>query len=105
VAVNLLALPLYFVLLFVPPFNLFLFYGVNGYLFGREYFELVSLRRLDEPEAKRLRRRYRGRVFLAGALIAIMMTMPIVNLFAPIVATAFMLHTFEALRQRAAAAA
>ena len=101
VSVNLLVLPFYLVLLFAPPFNLVLFYGVNGYLFGREYFELVAVRRLDAPEAKRLRRRYRGRVFLAGVVVAVMMTFPIVNLFAPIVATAFMLHTFEALRQRA----
>ncbi len=101
VAVNLLVLPLYLVLLFLPPFNLLLFYGVNGYLFGREYFDLVAFRRLDSPEARRLRRRYRGRVFLAGVPVAVMMTIPIVNLFAPIVATAFMLHTFEGLRRRA----
>ena len=105
VAINLLALPFYLLLIFLPPFNLFLFYGVNGYLFGREYFEIVALRRQNPADAKRLRRRYRGRLFLAGILIAVMMTIPIVNLFAPIVATGFMVHVFEDLKRRAGALA
>ncbi len=101
VAINLLALPFYLLLIFLPPFNLFLFYGVNGYLFGREYFEIVAFRRQSPADAKRLRRRYRGRLFLAGILITVMMTIPIVNLFAPIVATGFILHVFEDLKRRA----
>ena len=51
IGINLLFLPLYLLLLFLPPFNLLLFYGINGVLFGREYFELVALRRYDEAEA------------------------------------------------------
>ena len=51
-------------------------------------------------DTKRLRRRFRGRLFLAGILVAVMMTVPIVNLFAPIVATGFMVHIFERLRRR-----
>ncbi len=105
VAINLLALPFYLLLIFLPPFNLFLFYGVNGYLFGREYFEIVALRRQNPTDAKRLRPRHRGRLFLAGILIAVMMTIPIVNLFAPIVATGFMVHVFEDLKRRAGALA
>lgn len=101
IAVNLLALPFYLLLLFLPPLNLVLFYAINGLLFGREYFELVALRRFDAPRTRRLRRRYCGRLFLAGVVIAIMMTLPFVNLIAPIIATGFMLHVFETLRQRA----
>src|SRR6516165_2170281 len=41
---NLLALPVY---LLLPGINLFLFLALNGYLLGREYFEVVALRRLD----------------------------------------------------------
>lgn len=92
---NLLALPLYVVLIFVPPFNLILFYTLNGYLLGREYFETVALRRLDERDARALRRAYGGQVFLAGVLIAFLLTVPIVNLVAPVLATAFMLHLFQ----------
>lgn len=103
VAINLVALPFYLLLLFLPPFNLILYYGVNGYLFGREYFEIVAFRRLTPVETKRLRRRYGARLFLAGILITVMMTIPLVNLFAPIVAAAFMVHIFEDLRRRAGA--
>ncbi|MEE8187717.1 MAG: EI24 domain-containing protein [Kiloniellales bacterium] len=98
-ALNILALPFYLLFLFVPPLNLFVFYLLNGYLFGREYFELVAVRRFDMAAVKRLRRRYRGRVFLAGVVIALLLTVPLVNLVTPIVATAFMLHLFERMRR------
>ncbi|MEE8248136.1 MAG: EI24 domain-containing protein, partial [Alphaproteobacteria bacterium] len=101
-ALNILVLPFYLLLLFLPPFNLFVFYLLNGYLLGREYFEIVAVRRLDMATARRLRRTYRGRVFMAGVVIALLLTVPLVNLITPIVATAFMLHVFEGLRRRAA---
>ena len=105
VGVNLLALPLYLLLLFVPPLNLLLYYGLNGYLLGREYFEMVAVRRLPSPDAKRLRRRYRGRVFLAGVIIAFILSIPLVNLVAPIVATGFLVHLFHGLKRGASTSA
>ncbi len=95
---NILALPLYL----VPLLNLFVFYLLNGYLLGREYFELVAARRFDAEGVRRLRRRYRGQVMLAGVAIAFLLTIPIVNLVTPVVATGFMLHVFERLRRREA---
>lgn len=97
---NLLALPLFVFLFFFPPFNLFVFYGLNGYLLGREYFELVALRRLDARQVRTLRRAHGGRLFLGGVVIAFLSTVPVVNLVVPVVATAFMLHLFEMLRRR-----
>jgi CysZ protein len=91
---NLLALPIY---LLVPGINLFLFLALNGYLLGRGYFEVVALRRLDAGEAGRVRNRFAGRVFLGGVVIAGLFALPFVNLVAPVIATAFMLHIFEAL--------
>jgi uncharacterized protein involved in cysteine biosynthesis len=99
---NLLALPFYLLLMFLPPLNLFVFYLLNGYLLGREYFELVAARRFDIDGARRLRRKFRGRVMLAGAVITFLLTVPIVNLVTPVVATGFMLHVFERLRRREA---
>lgn len=93
---NLIALPFYF----IPPFNLFVFYALNGYLLGREYFELVAVRRLESAAARQLRKRYRGRVLMAGVIIAFFLTLPLINLVTPIIATAFMLHVFEAVRRR-----
>ncbi len=93
-ALNILALPLYL----VPVFNVFVFYLLNGYLLGREYFELVAARRLDRDKAGRMRRNYFWRILVAGMVIAILLTVPLVNLIAPLVATGFMLHLFEGLR-------
>ena len=94
---NLALLPAYLLLLLFPPLYLLVFYSVNGYLLGREYFELVSYRRLDEREADELRRACRGRVMLGGVAMAFMLTIPVFNLVAPIAATAFAVHLFEAM--------
>jgi CysZ protein len=91
---NILTLPIY---LLVPGINLVLFLALNGYLLGRGYFEVVALRRLDAGEARRVRSRFAGRIFLGGVVIAGLFALPFVNLIAPVVATAFMLHIFEAL--------
>jgi hypothetical protein len=56
----------YLLLLLFPPLYLLVFYGVNGYLLGREYFGLVAYRRLEERAADELRRASRGHVMLAG---------------------------------------
>jgi hypothetical protein len=85
---NLLALPVY---LLVPGINLFLF------LLGREYFEVVALRRLDAAATRAARNRFGLRVFLGGVMIAALFSLPLVNLVAPVIATAFMVHVFEAL--------
>lgn len=98
--VNLLALPFYALLIFIPPLNVLLFYMVNGYLVSREYFELVALRRLDPPVASRLRRRHRGKLQFAGMLVVLLMTIPVVNLLTPVIAVAFVLHVFQGLPQR-----
>jgi len=98
--VNLIALPVYLVLLFFPPVLIAFSALVNGYLMGREYFELVALRHMDPPAARAAFRRNRNRLSVAGAVIAVMLGIPLVNLLAPIVATAFMVHLFADLRRR-----
>jgi len=98
VLLNILALPLYLIALLFPPLFACIFYGLNGYLLSREYFELVSLRHQDAKVGRQLRKANRTKVFLAGVIIAFFITLPIVNLVVPILATAFMLHIFKALQ-------
>ena len=86
--------------LIIPPLFPFVFYSVNGYLLSREYFEMVALRRIGAAEARALRRAHRGRLFLSGVLITFMLTVPVVNMLTPIVATAVMVHLFEGWRNR-----
>ena len=97
VIVNLVLLPVYALTLIVPGLGLVIFYCVNGYLFGREFFEAVAIRRMDTKSARALRRRYRGRILVAGMIITVLTTIPILNLAAPVLATAFMTNVCHGL--------
>ena len=92
---NIFVIPVYAVLFPVSPF---VFYALNGYLMGREYFELVALRRVNPAEAQFIRRAFRGQLFLAGTVIAFMMTIPIVNFIAPVISVAAMVNLVEVWR-------
>ncbi|MDP6351437.1 MAG: EI24 domain-containing protein [Alphaproteobacteria bacterium] len=96
IAANLVALPLY---LLLPVANLLIFFAINGFLLGREYFEAVALRRATPEQTAALRRQNRIRIWLAGVAIAVCFWLPAVNLIAPIIGTMIMVHRFEALRR------
>ncbi len=102
VLLNILILPLYLILILVPGGSLVLYYLVNGYLVGREFFELAAFRRLAPREATRLRRAFRSRVLLAGIILTVLMTIPVVNLLAPVLGAAFMVHVAHDLMRRQA---
>ncbi|MBV9828563.1 MAG: EI24 domain-containing protein [Alphaproteobacteria bacterium] len=96
IILNLLALPLY---LLFPVANVVIFAALNGYLLGREYFEVVALRRLEPVSVRRVRHRLAIRWYIGGVVIAGLFAVPVVNLIAPVVATAFMVHLFEGWRR------
>lgn len=96
VGVNLLALGFY---VFAGPFVPLLFWAVNGFLLGREYFQLVAMRRLGRQGAVAARKRHRGTIWAAGALMAAPLSIPIVNLFVPILGAATFTHIFHALEK------
>ena len=96
ILVNILALPFYLILLFTAVGPLILFLVLNSYLLGREYFELVAVRHFLTQDARRIRRAHRDSVFLAGGLITVMFMIPFLNLLAPIVGAAMMVHVFHA---------
>ena len=95
VAVNILALPLYAILFFLPPLNILAFYLINGSLVGREYYELVALRRRDPTATEAMRRRNRGRLLVAGIVLTFLLTVPVVNFLVPILGAAFMVHVVQ----------
>jgi len=97
IGANVLALVLY---LIFPPAAPFIFWGLNGFLLGREYFTLAAIRRVGEAEARKLRRRHRGTIWLAGTLMAMPLSLPLVNLFIPIFGAATFTHIFLALQKR-----
>lgn len=94
VAVNVLALLLY---AFAGPFIPVVFWGVNGFLLGREYFTLVAMRRLGRDGAKALRKRHSGQIWLAGTLMAAPLSVPLLNLLIPVLGAATFTHLFHRL--------
>ncbi|MEQ9566239.1 MAG: EI24 domain-containing protein, partial [Pseudomonadales bacterium] len=87
-ALNILILPL----LLAGPLYVIAFYTMNGYLLSREYFELVAARRYDARTVEAIRKSRQKKLWVAGIGLTFLMTIPFVNLVAPIIATAFMVH-------------
>ena len=96
VIVNLLALILYVIF---APIAIFIFWTVNGFLLGREYFMLVAMRRLGRKRAKELRRKHFLTVWIAGILMAMPLSVPLLNLVIPILGAATFTHLFQLLPQ------
>lgn len=93
-ALNVLLLPAYFA---PPPINIVAYLALNGYLVGREFFEVVALRHMPGAAARSLRRAHRGRIWMAGVIAAAPMAIPIIQIAAPVAAAAFMTHVFHRL--------
>ncbi len=80
------------------PFVFFAGLGVvilflaNSYLLGREYFELAAMRFRTPHDAKAMRKTNAAYIFLAGMVIAVFVSIPLVNLATPIFAMAYMVH-------------
>jgi len=73
------------------------FFLLNGYLLGREYFELIAMRYMPRAAAEELRRRNWGPVYLAGLIISGFVAVPILNLLTPLFAAAFMTRLVKRL--------
>lgn len=97
IGVNLVALVLFF---FVGPLAPVLFWAVNGYLLGREFFQMAAMRREGRDGANRLRRRHSGQIWLAGTLMAVPLSVPLVNLLMPILGAATFTHMYHRLAGR-----
>jgi len=87
-AINLPMEPLYWI---APPIPAL----VNGYLMGREFFELAARRRYSALQTIRLRWRAMGVVWGAGALLAVLAIVPGVNLIVPVFGMALMTHVLH----------
>lgn len=97
IVANLLALIIYFAsTLFAPV----IFWLVNGFLLGREYFQLVAARRLGIAAANKLRKKHFMEIWLAGILMAIPLSIPVVNLAVPLLGVAVFTHHFHRIQGR-----
>ncbi len=97
IGANILAFIAYAIFPFAAPF---IFYAMNGYLLGREYFYLVAVRREGRTEAIALRKAHSGEVWLAGCLMAVPLSIPLLNLFIPVLGAATFTHLYHRLAAR-----
>ena len=66
-------------------------------LLGREYFQLVAMRRLGRKAATKLRRKNGGQIWIAGIMMAIPLSVPIINILVPLLGVATFTHMFHRL--------
>ncbi len=92
IAANIVALVIYATSTIFAPF---VFWALNGFLLGREYFTLAAMRRVGRAGAKQLRRRHMMTIWAAGILMAVPLTIPLVNLLVPILGAATFTHIFH----------
>lgn len=93
IVLNLLVLPLYF----IPLVNVVVYVVLNGFLVGREFFEMVALRHVPPLEVARLRRENKFTIFTAGAVTTLALSIPVVNFVAPVFGAALMVHVYKEL--------
>jgi uncharacterized protein involved in cysteine biosynthesis len=92
---GLLALIIYVVALpfvLLAGFGVLILFVANAYLLGRNFFELAAMRFYPPWEAKLLRRRHAAYVFLGGMLIALFVSVPVLNLATPVFGMALMVR-------------
>ena len=97
IALSALLIPVTVLLSWIPFVNFLpvvLYYGLNGRLLAREYFFAVALRYTEKQKAEDLFNRYHVYWVKAGIIIAILMTIPVVNAVSPLIAMAFMQRLF-----------
>ncbi len=90
--VNAAALLIYLLSTIFAPF---VFWAVNGFLLGREYAQLVAARRIGSDAARTLRKRHFVEIWALGALMAVPLSIPVVNLFVPVLGVAAYCHWFH----------
>lgn len=79
-------------LLLIGGLGAVIFFLVTAWLLGRIYFELAAMRFQTPAQARTLRKRNAGTVYVGGLLIAGFVSIPIVNLATPLFAMTFMVH-------------
>jgi CysZ protein len=92
---NLIALPLYLLLIVTGIGPLILFVLINAWLLGRDLGEMVAARHLDGTARRDWLRVTRGERGLMGLIVTGLFVLPFVNFIAPIMGAAMATHLFH----------
>lgn len=94
IGANILA---FFAYAILPFFAVPIFYALNGFLLGREYFTIAAMRREGREGAREMRREFLPQIWFAGILMALPLTIPLFNLLVPILGAATFTHLYHRL--------
>jgi len=89
---NLIALIFYALFIVFTPI---IFWSLNGYLIGREYFYMAAKRYVGRENALSAFRENRFRVWMCGVTLVLPMSVPLLNLLVPALAAASFTHLFQ----------
>ncbi len=87
---NMIVLPLYLI-----GIGFAISIALNSYLLGREFFEGVAGYHIGKVEARQLGKKNRRGRYVGGLVITVITLTPVVNLFAPIIGTVWMIHLYH----------
>jgi len=93
--VNILLTPIYIVGGFVPIISVLIFFGVNGYLLGREFFEIVASRHIGRGDRVLFWKANRGGSIFIGVIIVCLSTVPLLNLVSAMLGVIISTHFFQ----------
>jgi CysZ protein len=71
---------------------------LNAYLIGKEFFETAAGYHLGKENAKNLIEPHKFKIYGGGFVLTLLTLIPILNLFAPIVSTVYMVHLYHQLK-------
>ncbi len=94
VAVNVLGMAVFAV---SNGWGMTILWVVNGFLLSREYFTMILRRRHDPDESRALFRRDFYWLWLPGVVLAIGLSIPVLNLAMPLVGAAVFTHLYHRL--------
>ena len=97
---NIIVLPLYLI-----GIGYVISIVLNSYLLGREFFESVAGYHIGKAEAGKIGKRNRRARYLGGLVITLITLTPLVNLFAPVIGTVWMVHVYHGIVMKGGVAA
>jgi len=97
-AVNLVLAPAYIVLLVTGFGTPLLFFAANGWLLGIDLGEMVAARHIPQSEMTAWRASTRWSRWELGVIVSALLTVPVINLIAPMLGAAMATHLFHGRR-------
>lgn len=85
--------------LFGMIWGIALFWALNGWLLSREYTTMISERRADTAAIRAFNRQHRRPLILAGIVLAILLSVPFLNLLMPVIGVAAFTHLIHGLTE------